>query len=261
MRLTSHNQKDLSFEEIINEMIWEAWRTVTHFHLRLGHSVNGKAENYLEHAIRVLFELSKKELNNKMPSHERLMHLIKKYDYALLEDKQHLTDYVPYRLIRPFADKEGKQYIEKKSYTRFIAYLNAFSKLNNDFFYDIVDSENNLEKMVRINPEWREFMIHNYAVIMGWIQYNKAQFIQDRNPGVPGVMYKISPEAEERRKSLDNARTLWKLTVDLTGKPLYEIYTGKEISVDLFTLDHFVPRSYVHILFIPFIVPRVATFL
>lgn len=32
---------------------------------------------------------------------------------------------------------------------------------------------------------------------MGWLRFNKALFIQDRNPGVPGVMYKVAPENEE----------------------------------------------------------------
>ena len=85
----------------------------------------------------------------------------------------------------------------------------------------------------------------NYAVIMGWLRFNKALFIQDRNPGVPGVMYKVAPENEEKRKSLKNARELWIATVDVTGRPLYEIYTGNELSIDEFDLDHFVPRSYV----------------
>lgn len=37
---------------------------------------------------------------------------------------------------------------------------------------------------------------------MGWLRFNKAIFIQDRNPGVLGVMYKVAPETEEKRKSL-----------------------------------------------------------
>lgn len=245
MKLLPNNNGSFTFEEVIEEMIWGAWRTVTHYHLRLGHTVNGNAENFLEHAIRILYENSRDELANKTPSRDRLMFLIKKYEDKLIEDKNHLTDYVPYRLIKPFVDKEGKGYIDKKSYVRFIAYLNAYTKVNNDFFYNITDADCPLNRKIHINKEWRNFMINNYAVIMGWIRYNKAIFIQDRNPGVPGVMYKIAPESEEKRRSLENVRTLWKMTVDLTGKPLYEIYTGNSLDINKFDMDHFVPRSYV----------------
>lgn len=98
---------------------------------------------------------------------------------------------------------------------------------------------------IRLNEEWVNFIVQNYAVIMGWLRFNKALFIQDRNPGVPGVMYKVAPETEEKHKSLKKARKLWIATVDVTGNPLYEIYTGSELSIEEFDLDHFVPRSYV----------------
>lgn len=245
MKLIPNNNDLFTFEDVINEMIMSAWKTVTHYHLRLGHTVNGNAENFLEHAIRLLYDLAKGELSNKTPSKDRLLSLIQKYEDQLLADKLHLTDYVPYRLIKPFVDKEGKTFIDKKNYGRFIAYLNAFTKVDNEFFYDIIDAETPLRRKIHINDEWRVFMMENYAVIMGWIRFNKAIFIQDRNPGVPGVMYKIAPEIEVGHKSLKNARDLWIETVNLTGKPLYEIYTGKELDVSAFDLDHFVPRSYV----------------
>lgn len=80
--------------------------------------------------------------------------------------------------------------------------------------------------------------------IRSWVQYNKAQFLQDRNPGVPGIIYKICPESEEQRK-LDQARALWRATVDITKRPIREIYTGREIGLDVLSIDHFVPRSYI----------------
>lgn len=245
LKLISQNKDVFTFEDVIDEMIIGAWRMVIHYHLRLGHTVNGNAENFLEHAIRVLYECTKDELGNKSPSRERLYSSIKKHHDALLADKLHLTDYVPYRIIKPFVDKEGKEYIDRKSYGRFIAYLNAFSKMNNDFFYDIMEGDVPLSRIIRLNDEWRNFIVQNYAVILGWIRFNKATFIQDRNPGVPGVMYKVAPETEEKHKSLKNARDLWIATVEVTGKPLYEIYTGNELSISEFDLDHFVPRSYV----------------
>ena len=245
LKLIAQNRQLFTFEDVIDEMIVGAWRMVTHYHLRLGHTVNGNAENFLEHAIRILYECSKEDVGNKSPSKDRLLFLIQKYQDNLMDDKLHLTDYVPYRLIKPFVEKEGKDYIDGKNYGRFIAYLNAFTKVNHEFFYDITDAENPLKRRVRLNEEWVNFILQNYAVIMGWLRFNKALFIQDRNPGVPGVMYKVAPENEEKRKSLKNARELWIATVDVTGRPLYEIYTGNELSIDEFDLDHFVPRSYV----------------
>ena len=47
-------EEDLTFDRIIDEMICGAWHTVTHYHLRLGPTINGSSENFLEHAINVL---------------------------------------------------------------------------------------------------------------------------------------------------------------------------------------------------------------
>ena len=49
-------EEDLSFDQIINEMICDAWYSVTKYHLHLGPTIKGKSENFLEHAIKTLQE-------------------------------------------------------------------------------------------------------------------------------------------------------------------------------------------------------------
>lgn len=232
------------FEEIIDEMIWEAWRMVTYYHLRLGPTVNGNAANYLEHAVRKLYSCAKAELSIKMLSREQLKALIHKYNEQLHEDKVHLTDYVPYRLISPFLDKAGKDFVDRKDYARFIAYLDGYNKMHEGFFYGIIDARTELEKKISISEEWKKFILQNHAIISGWIRYKKAEYLQNRNPGVPGIIYKLSTKPQNERH-LENARKLWKMTVEVTGKPLYDIYTGNPLDAEKFDLDHFVPKSYV----------------
>lgn len=244
LNLSVASQNDLTFDEIINEMICEAWHTVTHYHLRLGPTVNGNAENFLEHAINTLNTHAVGLSQN--PSRDDLKSAIKECESELKNDKYRLTDYVPYKLLYPFFDVEGMEeglsYLKKDQRTRLIEYMARLSSDKN-LFYTILDGVG-LQKKVRINPYWRKLLIKNYSVIRSWVQYNKAQFLQDRNPGVPGVIYKICPENEELRK-LEQARDLWKTVAEITGQPIKEIYTGQDIPLDLLSLDHFVPRSYI----------------
>ena len=244
LNLTVASEEDLTFEDIIDEMICEAWHTVTHYHLRLGPTINGNAENFLEHAINILN--SKATGLPPNPSKDELKQAIKEYGRELKKDKYRLTDYVPYKLLYPFFDTEGMEeglsYIKKDQRTRLITYMSKLSG-NENLFYTIVDGIG-LQKKVRMNPHWREFLINNYSVIRSWVQYNKAQFLQDRNPGVPGIIYKICPENEDLRK-LEQARDLWKTVAEITGKPIKEIYTGKDIPIEDLSIDHFVPRSYI----------------
>ncbi len=72
----------------------------------------------------------------------------------------------------------------------------------------------------------------------------KVRFLQDRNPGVPGIIYKLAPENENGRK-LSNAKALWKEVADALATPIHDIYSGQEIDVRKSDLDHFVPWSFV----------------
>ena len=101
-----------------------------------------------------------------------------------------------------------------------------------------------LEKKVRINPHWRQFILDNYSVIRSWIQLKKVRFLQDRNPGVPGIIYKLEEHSASVRK-LNQARELWKKVAQVSGKPLRDIYTGLVLEGGQFDLDHFIPWSYV----------------
>lgn len=85
LKLIARNKQLFTFEDVIDEMIVGAWRMVIHYHLRLGHTVNGNAENFLEHAIRILYECSKKDVGNKSPSKDRLLFLIQKYQDDLMD--------------------------------------------------------------------------------------------------------------------------------------------------------------------------------
>lgn len=244
LNLAINTENDLTFEEIIDEMICEAWHTVTHYHLRLGPTINGNAENFLEHAVNTL-NSNVKDLSQN-PSKEELIAAIKSCNKELRRDKARLTDYVPYKLLYPFFDSEGLEeglfYIKNDKHKRLIAYMERLSG-NENLLYTILDGTG-LQKRIRINPHWRKLLVKNYSVIRSWVQYNKAEFLQDRNPGVPGIIYKICPENEDLRK-LENARSLWKSTVEITGEPIKEIYTGREIPLDTLSIDHFVPRSYI----------------
>lgn len=131
--------------------------------------------------------------------------------------------------------EEGLEYIKNDRHSQLIAYM---AKLSGDenLLYTILEGVG-LQKKIRMNLYWRKLLIKNFSVIQSWVQYKKVQFLQDRNPGVPGIIYKICPENEALRK-LDQVRVLWKTTVENTGRPIKEIYTGKDILLNTLSIDH-----------------------
>ena len=68
--------------------------------------------------------------------------------------------------------------------------------------------------------------------ILGWIQYEKVKWLQNNNPEVPGLVYKLTPTEEKVRK-LKKVRDLWQ-----------DIMEVQEIR-DVYDIDHFIPWSFV----------------
>ena len=135
--------------------------------------------------------------------------------------------------------RESDEYL---SLIHIFEYINRMNE-KTSLLYTIIDGKG-LQKKIRINPHWRQLILDNYPVIYSWIQLKKIRFLQDRNPGVPGIIYKLERENNKIRK-LHHARELWKSAVEIGGSPIYDIYSGKELDLKSYDLDHFVPRSYI----------------
>ncbi len=223
-----HNGKTvLSYDELINQMIADAWYMVTEYHLNLGPKDN------LESMILLI-----KEKNSHLRSSEKedviLDYLADTDDKDILEKKRILTYNVPYRLQSPFLhDVKGKAWSVPAS--------DLAERINREkrliYYFETI---NGLSTKIIIQDDWAEYIRKNYEILLGWVEYNMIQYLQRRNPSVPGIADKLSPPIERK---LEKIKKYWKLIVSL--EPVHEIYddqllTGRDISV-----DHFVPWSYV----------------
>ncbi|MBR2660409.1 MAG: HNH endonuclease [Clostridia bacterium] len=92
------------------------------------------------------------------------------------------------------------------------------------------------------HPDWIR-MIRDYTVsILGWIQYEKVKWLQNNNPEVPGLVYKLLPMDEKMRK-LGKVRSLWEGVLEL--RPVSDVFTGEPILAGGYDIDHFIPWSFV----------------
>ena len=230
---------DLSFNDVFDEMICSAWYSVTTYHLHLGPLVNGNYVNLLERAVCII---EKDTELTKPATKQDILSAIKRNEKELYECKRDLAKNVPYRLLSSFMDEicgNDRIWDHKKRLIEYITELNKSVRLP----YTVVDGRS-LQKKIHIDLRWKEFLLDNYSVIRGWIRLNKVRFLQDRNPGVPGIIYKLDDNHEEGRK-LEEVRKLWKEASKVSGKPIIDIYTGNDLAHNKFALDHFVPWSYI----------------
>ena len=238
LKLFSLGKTEIVFDDLINQMIADAWYSVVEYHLHLGpKNASGKIMNSLERAVIKLSQLT--NIPNDA-DRDTIILAVKENDRELHGEKDQLTKNVPDRMLSPFMyEIKGNDRIwdQKK---RLIAYIEQLNK-KECIPYQITDGAG-LKKRVVINEEWQDFFMDNFVTISGWIEVKKVRYLQGRNPGVPGIIYKLVPENNKQRK-LRYVRNLWNTIIET--KPVYDIYSEKLLGLNDFDIDHFVPWSFV----------------
>ena len=238
VKLIAANVTETTFDAIIDEMISNAWYSVREFHVHLsGIQSDGGVRDGLERAIMLLTELSDLPAN---ASKVEIKNEIRKHNDALKKYKEQLTNMVPYRALAGFFAKSG-DVVDWGSTVRMTKYIKQFSEEKILLPYTFGESSK-LKKQVYFNSEWIDMIQDNAVSILGWIQYEKVKWLQNNNPEVPGLVYKLAPLDEKMRK-LGKVKKLWNGVLELTE--IRDVFKDEPIVFKEYDVDHFVPWSFV----------------
>ncbi len=217
------NKKDLTFEELIDEMITEAWYMVTEYHLNLG------PRDTLEILVHHIQSIS--GLQSTAKKDDILKYVRECTDKDVLNMKKTLTNEVPYRLQAPFMSSD----VFVDSRKRMIDLINQRSGL---IYY--FGSLNGLQTHIYIQNDWYDYFQKNQEIVKGWLRYNMIIYLQRRNPSVPGIADKLFPPVQ---RDLGDAEKFWKVL--LKRHPREDIYGEITLDGNKISIDHFIPWSYV----------------
>ena len=237
--LISEGITETTFNDIIDEMICKAWYSVREFHIHLsGLGQNGEVRDGLERAVLKLSELSDLPAN---ASRTEIKNAIRLYNKDLRPAKEQLTNMVPYRAMAGFFASAGVESVPWDSVVKMRETISAFNEEVTPLPY-MLGTGSKLAKEVSFHPDWVR-MIQDYTVpILGWIQYEKVKWLQNNNPEVPGLVYKLLP-MDERMRKLGKVRKLWESI--LGTRQIMDVFTGHPIRPDQYDVDHFIPWSFV----------------
>ena len=235
--LISEDVSETTFDEVIDEMIANAWYSVREFHIHLSGFQNGEIRDGIERAVLLLAELSDLPAN---ASKTEIKNSIKEHNEELAEYKKQLTNMVPYRALAGFFNRcDDKPNWESKR--RLVEYIHRVNQEQVILPY-VLGEESQLNKKIYFNPLWMQMIQDNTVNILGWIQFEKMKWLQMNNPEVPGLVYKLAPLDNKMRK-LNNVRDLWHAMLEL--HPVRDVFTNKLIQKSSYDVDHFVPWSFV----------------
>ena len=218
-------RSEVSFRELIERMIVDAWYMVSEYKLNLGPS------DTLEKTVLYI-----SENNDFLPTEKEevlLAFLRTTEDRQILEYMKVLSLNVPYRLQAPLMDKPGD-----KAWYR-IPVITDFINSQSGVIYTI-ERGSSLDSRIVITPAWMDYLTRNLGILLGWTDYNLILYLQRRNPTVPGIANKIYPPQERKLTAVTG---YWKYMI--SSGSVTDIYTGEILTTKGLSIDHFIPWSYV----------------
>jgi hypothetical protein len=221
-----------TFDELINEMIADAWYMVTEYHLRLGPL--GITDN-LEEIVKFIYE------NYGFMSSEKREKIIEflqtTEDNSISKYKSYLTLNVPYRLQVPFYDEVN---IERSMWNG--SKQNLTNKINRQrrlmYYFKLISG---LGTVIEVDSLWAEYLYRHKDILKGWTQLKLIQYLQNKNPSVPGIADKIEAPVS---RDIERVKKYWKLIIQIDSS-LKDIYGEVALVDQSISLDHFVPWQYV----------------
>jgi hypothetical protein len=220
----------LPLADILTEMATAGWHPVCLYRLTLGR------QDKLQQAILEIQTASKLSPDAKTAEVRKLV-AASPSARAQLDD---LRRYVPTRFLSPWFKDQliGRKDSEKDRLIAQLALASQTGPLPAPYWFDA--------DQVRLNASWRHFLLDNLGVVQSFAEYHFAQYLQTRNPNVPGIVNKLSAPTE---RNLRLAREFWQFVRDgfqMAGEPhrFRNIYSDQPLT-GRFTIDHFLPWSFV----------------
>lgn len=228
----------ISFFDLTVEMLANAWFPSTFFKLSFGtqDTIAKKLDSLVLDIAEPVFRF--RDTDKKL--------LRKTISTAELGDANRLMEFVPYRLLIPFLEEELKN-VDKGKWMVFELAMPHITNRNFDIKNPLYkfDSDNYKEcKNIYFNPKWAEYIKLHFSIICGWASWHWLRYMQKRNPSTPGISNKIFMPV--KRDSLAKQTAYWKKILDSPqGGEFCCIYSGTPLQVGNFSLDHFLPWSFV----------------
>ncbi|MGB1242386.1 MAG: HNH endonuclease domain-containing protein, partial [Chitinophagales bacterium] len=147
-----------------------------------------------------------------------------------------LLKWVPYRFIRPFFAEKLKGEKDYKVNKLIKQFANkSFEGKRHQSIYRFIDNHK-----IEVDNYWAEYFNKNQQIIRGFIYWNLLQFLQKNNPNVIGLSEKLFKPS---KRDFKTAKKFWGSYLQAQKK--FSCIYSKQFITNTFSIDHFLPWSYV----------------
>lgn len=230
------NEKEsvcLELEDLAAEMALLSWYPIKFYKLSFGWQDQvAKIINNLD------FDPSFKAITSKT-GQEQLREAIK--DQARDIGLYSILKFVPYRLQSVFFASELKGIPEKRKNNAIEEFANQYNSATIPLYHFVQQGKLGA---IQINDEWIKYLLHdsNIAIVKDWVLWEWVSYLQKRNPNTPAIINKVLPPI--KRASLNNQTSFWKKVIE-ADSGIRCIYSGEPLTDQSFSLDHFLPWTFI----------------
>ena len=155
------------FDDIVNQMVVDAWYLIVGHHLSLGP---------VDAVERLVLALKKESGLPAETNRDAILDaLATSVDPGIKKLKQRLIQDVPYRLLSPF--------MKNDNWTGWDEYELTIAKINSDpsMLYTI-GFERSLDAFIQIRPAWMEYLTNNLEALLHWTESELLVYLKKQNP-------------------------------------------------------------------------------
>ena len=222
MHVKEHKNEMLALD-VASRMVAYAWYPIEYFKLSFG-----KGDS-MSQIIPNVAELTGITVDDKLENKTDVIMQAVANDRKVKAKVKILLKNVPFWFQTPWIETSNERDMIQRS-----------QALENDCLYSL--SGWGEELTVTLNSKWSEYLKTNYDILRDFTLWNLTLFLQAKNPNVPNISSKLL--RPEEREPLTKQQKFWNKVIEIGGL-LHCIYTGKELGIKGYDLDHFMPWSFV----------------
>lgn len=225
LQAIEEGKKSILKNDLFAGMLSNSWFTVNYFHVSFG------KQDLIQQAVIKIKETESIQIDESRSLVYQKLCASKNLE--TIDLLSHFNRNVPHWFLSPWFPKmpnENDSQREKRIYSE----SKTFS---NNCLYSLYDSK------IIINPEWLEYLADNSKILKDFCYWNLAKYLQLKNPNVPDIPNKLIKQ--ELRSPLTKQRKyFWDIVVNELGS-VKCIYTGNDLIIGEYAVEHFIPHAFV----------------
>ena len=224
------DNNEIPYSVLIRKMVSTVWYPLNYYRLSFGKADSfKKVSDFVSETITIDHSVGAKDVFDQMQSLNdgQNQHLSRLLD--------NLLRWVPYRFLRPFFAMELRGLPDGKVNARIIALANEASvEAPWKCPYSFTSTG------ILLHQPWKDYFREHIAILQSFIYWHLCRFVQKNNPNTIGVSEKLFKPQE---RSFGKQIQAWRQYLAI--KPETRCIYSDTPLPPRFSLDHFIPWSYV----------------